>query len=233
MALTDNLVAYWKLDESSGDAADATGNGYTLTNTSTTYSAAKINNGADFDGTNSKLSRTISNNLSGSFTISAWVKIDVTGADHLIAVSEVSSYSNYWLFFGINGSQKLYANLYDGTNNPYIVTTTTFSTGTWYHVVFIRDTAADNIRIYINGSSAASAVTDTTTSVPTYGDFNLGKRTYFASKLDGSLDEVGIWSRALSAGEISQLYNSGNGLQYPFSSGTPNHSNLLLLGVGN
>ena len=49
MALTDNLVSYWKLDESSGNAADSVGSN-TLTNTNTvTYSAGKINNGADFE----------------------------------------------------------------------------------------------------------------------------------------------------------------------------------------
>jgi hypothetical protein len=30
------------------------------------------------------------------------------------------------------------------------------------------------------------------------------------------LDEVGFWTRALSAAEVTSLYNSGNGLQYPF-----------------
>jgi hypothetical protein len=43
MALTDNLVAYYKLDESSGNAADIV-NSITLTNTSTTYGTGKINN---------------------------------------------------------------------------------------------------------------------------------------------------------------------------------------------
>ena len=49
MSLTTNIVAYWKFDESSGNAMDSTGNGNTLTNVNTvTYSAGKINNGANF-----------------------------------------------------------------------------------------------------------------------------------------------------------------------------------------
>ena len=31
------------------------------------------------------------------------------------------------------------------------------------------------------------------------------------------MDEVGVWSRALSSSEIAQLYNSGSGLSYPLS----------------
>src|SRR3990167_10109236 len=53
MALTDNITAYWKLDESSGNAADSVASN-TLTNTNTVgYSAGKINNAADFVGANS------------------------------------------------------------------------------------------------------------------------------------------------------------------------------------
>jgi len=37
---------------------------------------------------------------------------------------------------------------------------------------------------------------------------------------DGLIDEVGIWSRALNSTEVSELYNSGSGLAYPFTTGT-------------
>jgi len=53
-ALTDNIVAYWKLDENTGtSAADATGGGGTgtLTN-SPTWVTGKINSGLQFGGTN-------------------------------------------------------------------------------------------------------------------------------------------------------------------------------------
>ena len=38
--------------------------------------------------------------------------------------------------------------------------------------------------------------------------------------LVGKLDEVGIWIRELTAGEVTQLYNSGAGLSYPFTAGS-------------
>lgn len=48
MALTDNLVSYWKLDESSGNASDSVGSN-TLTNNGTAgYASGKINNAVDF-----------------------------------------------------------------------------------------------------------------------------------------------------------------------------------------
>jgi len=51
MALTDNLVSYYKLDESSGNAIDAHGdNDGTLTGNITQNSTGKINTGYAFDG---------------------------------------------------------------------------------------------------------------------------------------------------------------------------------------
>ena len=47
--LTDNLISHWKLDESSGNAADSHGSNTLTNNGSTPFVAAKINNGADFE----------------------------------------------------------------------------------------------------------------------------------------------------------------------------------------
>ena len=35
--------------------------------------------------------------------------------------------------------------------------------------------------------------------------------------VDGIIDEVGIWARSLSDAEVTQLYNAGAGLTYPFT----------------
>jgi hypothetical protein len=42
----------------------------------------------------------------------------------------------------------------------------------------------------------------------------------------GDIDEVGIWSRVLTSTEVTQLYNGGAGLQYPFTNG--NNRNFLM-----
>ena len=75
MALTDNLVSYWKLDESSGDAVDAVAS-LSAVNTSVTYSAGKINNGAVYNGS---AYHTIADNAaikpSSDISISCWVNV--------------------------------------------------------------------------------------------------------------------------------------------------------------
>lgn len=217
MAIIDNLNAYYKFDASS--SADSSGNGFTGTDTSITYNTTngKLNVGAGFGGS-SKIALTMGTGLSSSFSFAAWVYITSTGVTHTIINSNVASYSNYWAYFYITGAQKLAFDMYDGTNNPTMVSTASLSTSTWYHVVAVRDVAADKMRIYIDGASAATEVTDTTTSTPTYSAFAIGRRTNDTSGFNGAIDEVGIWSKALTDAEITKLYGGGYGLSYPFSS---------------
>src|SRR5574338_435283 len=67
MSLSVQPVAYWRLDESSGNAADATGGGFTLTNNNTcTYGAAQRNNGVSFSAGSSQRLRSTASILSGS-----------------------------------------------------------------------------------------------------------------------------------------------------------------------
>ena len=68
MTLDKNLVAYYRLE----DVQDVSGNGYTLTNTSVTFSTGKLNNGGVFDGSASRLQSTTNLAQAGNFTVSFW-----------------------------------------------------------------------------------------------------------------------------------------------------------------
>lgn len=78
--------------------------------------------------------------------------------------------------------------------------------GQWYHVVGVYDNTA--MKIYLNGSLVNSGTFDLT-AIPsnsvatTIGMQNGGSGSYF----DGMLDDVRVYSRALSAAEVLQLYN--------------------------
>src|SRR3990167_3539263 len=84
MALLDSIVASWKLNESSGNAASEVG-GFTLTNNnSVAYSAGKIGNAADGGATNTNKTLTITNNLGitgGAITMAGWVNVTTAPSD--------------------------------------------------------------------------------------------------------------------------------------------------------
>ncbi len=229
MALITNIVAYWKLDESSGNASDSTAGARTLTNTGTaSYAAGLINNGIDLGTTNTtKWLNYGTDNLGidgGAITISGWVNINTqisSGFQTLFAQGSTNTFTCNYVEYEYNaGTRRL--DFYRekgavGTEGPtYNITLTP---GTWYHVVYTYD--GTNVRGYVNGSLVAgpTAASGSGSSVMTNG-LGIGDRFYAGSalgnKISAKLDEVGVWSRALSGAEITSLYNGGIGVQYPF-----------------
>ena len=79
---------------------------------------------------------------------------------------------------------------------------------TWYQVAATYDGTTQ--RFYVNGNFDASAVRDLNTGS---GNVKIGKQPdWSGAYFKGEIDEVGIWDKALTATEISALYNSGSGL---------------------
>lgn len=222
MALTTNLVSYWKLD---GNSTDAVGSN-SGTDTSISYgnSFGIINNGGSFNGTSSKIEKTSASGLglgTGAFSISLWMNLQGAGSassnGKLLAMDNAGSTPRIFIdaTTGTNGIQ---AQFYDGTNGANAQFTPT--TATWYHIVFLRD-ASSHAKLYINGSlqstDSATFGTPASCNISTITEIKLGS-SYGGTVgfYNGYMDEVGIWSRELTTGEITSLYNSGAGFQYPF-----------------
>jgi hypothetical protein len=207
-ALTTNIKGYWKLDESSGNASDATGNGFTLTNAGTvTYAPAKINNGAVFSGSNNLTNTGIS--LTSAMTISGWMKAANTSVFIPIAFRNDTNADFYMMVFGNGVSEFRFRNS-GGTAftlNPTLSTPTAFH---FYTLTYDGST----LTAYVDGSSVGSTpASGSFSSTPTFGVGTSDTQGNGA----GTIDEVGVWTRALTSTEVSQLYNGGAGIQYPFA----------------
>lgn len=233
MALATNLVAYYKLDEASGNATDSTGNGHTGTNTSVTFSACKINNGAYVNGSTAKLDiGNVNGTGNTAITFAGWIKVPSgsgTNTDKTIVgynawnatgqfTFHVSSLTtgpvhtdNLWLYVYGDSSG-------DGANLAYM-SSTSIVADTWTHVAVTFDSTAKVIKYYINGSLDTTSPTYTTLPALNLSSISLGD--WFPGGGDRSLrgyeDEIGIWTRVLSSTEIASLHNSGAGLAYPFT----------------
>jgi hypothetical protein len=86
-----------------------------------------------------------------------------------------------------------------------VFSNTHVSLNTWYHVVGVYDGA---FLIYINGK-LDNSVEHTGTIDTNDSDLILGGYYSTGNLIDGTLDDVRIYNRALSATEIKQLYNAG------------------------
>ena len=245
MALLDNLISYWKLDQASGNAADSAGSNTLTNNNTATYSAGKINNAANLvrasaqyfsitDGSQTGL------DLSSDCTFAGWLnfaslpdasydrailsKADAANAERAyMLLATYNSAGNIRIRFGVSSSA---GNFYAENSNANIPV----STSIWYHVVIVYTAASHSFQTYINGSASGTPVDIVRTSILNSSQpFILGRKwsTDADNNFDGSLDEWGIWARALSAADVTSLYNSGLGLSYPFTIPVPSSAAIL------
>ncbi len=95
----------------------------------------------------------------------------------------------------------------------------TFNTSQWYHIVVTRK-ASTRTKIYVNGTLNAS---NTSTINPNYATTQyttIGATQYGPSSItyyiNGKIDAVSVWDKELTESEVTDLYNSGAGKQYPY-----------------
>ena len=217
-SLGDGLVAYWKLDESSGTAImDATGNGRSGSLSSAVLSGGLTGGGLSFDGVNSFASITSAMERveDSNFTLSAWVRPLITppgkGAanDAYYGILtkrgyHLGLYYSYANRFGM--SMYLNGNVAVGPESAEV-----FAPGQFHHVVGVVNRAARETKIYVNG------VFQNAVRWPSQdASYNWGANAWkigiaapgaysWRWAANGIVDEVRIYNRALSGAEIASL----------------------------
>jgi lysophospholipase L1-like esterase len=199
--LLTGLESYYKLDETSGNAKDETGNNPGIVSSSVTRTAGKVNGGYLFDGNTDFISLSKSSTLKTA-TYSFWIRISAINDDLLILGND-PYYSR--IFIGSKNNLKLETN----TNGQEFAFYNSFELNTWYHVVLVRNN--DNLTFYRNGIPVG------TSSISGSANLTLRQIGFNGRSFRGVIDEVGIWSRALTAQEVALVCNG----TYPFSGSTP------------
>ena len=231
-ALRTGLVAYWPLNETAGaaeniTAVDWTARGNDLTSNNTVPSVAgKVNNARQFTAANSRwlsiASRADVQFGNGDWSISWWMypQATATGFQHVIGKDESGGRE---IGFRVQLDSvalvnRLTVDIFhtDGTNitaaAPANRTNANFS-NQWWHYTLVNNAGA--VTLYENGTSVATATRANGKSfAATSTQFNIGRRSYsgFLEYFTGYVDEVAKWTRALSATEVSSLFNSGAGI---------------------
>ena len=92
----------------------------------------------------------------------------------------------------------------------YVDSSTPIQTNIWYHVAGVR--GSNYVQLYVNGQMAGQAAANfaqSYTNLPLY--FGTSGDSGWDGRLSGDLDEVSLYSRALSSNEILAIYNAGSG----------------------
>ncbi|WP_433434855.1 LamG-like jellyroll fold domain-containing protein [Nonomuraea sp. CA-141351] len=145
-----------------------------------------------------------------TFTVAAWVKLDRLETTWRTAVSQDGNQiSGFFLQYNPNTKKfNFMMPAADANDAPRHIaeSATPAVAGRWTHLVGMYDAAAGQIKIYVDGVAGTPAAH--TTPWKAAGSVQLGRARYNAAPADywpGSLDEVRIYSRALSIQEIHDL----------------------------
>lgn len=237
MALTDSLVSWWKLGEAtgSGDRADAHGS-HPLSPVNTSGSAVSVTQGtghvgscAQFSGSNSLLHAAHADFNIGDedFTIAVWFYLPAAAADTTYVPA--AKYGNTltdgeWELVVRKGAGQndFYFQLKTGVTNPYVIASADAVTfDAWHYLVAWHDAAANQIGASLDNATALTAGTSGEFPSDHTGSFLVGARTYALANFPsgGRVDEVAFWTRALTSGERTTLWNGGSGVTYEDISG--------------
>lgn len=220
-ATSGQLVSYWEMEETTGSRVDSAGNNDLSENNSVTYNTGIIGNGAEFTRANSEYlsiadaSQTgLDLGVSTSFTISMWVKSSTWAYSYgLISKYGNASTMSWKVYF--SGNTLYHHNSDNGTNLLYPYYAWSPSTNVWYHMCEVYDLSVPSNTTYINGTSIGSGTTyssfyDNANPFLIGVYYNGTYNDYFT----GIIDEVSIWSTALSENDCDYLWNSGTGVSY-------------------
>jgi hypothetical protein len=211
--LKNDLVAWWQLDELSGDRVSKIG-GITLADSnSVLYQTGKRGNAAQFvSGSSQDLWIADTSSLSfgdEDFTVACWVKFTTTTATQgLVAKWDNGSNDKEYQLQYSNSLDRICFSI---SNDGSTVTTEAGdilgspADGTWYCVIGWHDSVNDTLNIQINdgeidSQSYANGCNDN------IADFAIGSRGHVDNFANALIDEVAIWSRVLTEEERSLYY---------------------------
>ena len=225
MSLFDSLLAYYKLDNASGSVSlvDSAGS-HPLTQygTGVSVGTGKISGCATFTAASTRFQTSLPS--SSQFSISLWAKGGTQSAKYPELCTNNASNGIEFNFSHASGLNKFRGVI----SGHQVVGITTVTNNQWHHGVLTWDGSSFNL--YTDGNLEASA--SFSAGLIDFSSLTFGDSIDANTQLQfiGSLDEIGVWRRALTASEVSSLYATGNGLTYTPATVSDGHGGTCLPG---
>jgi RHS repeat-associated protein len=200
-SLTNNLISYYPMEGNSNDYNNSN-NG---TDTSMSYGSTygKVNEGASFNGTSSYISITSASGIptgSSARSVALWMKTSINNATMGLFRMGAGGSGQFFLLVNNSGHDYL------STANTDLSGTKLIADGNWHFFVATYDGTTS--KLYVDGALDVSG-TPTVNSSGTAVRF--GEDMDGSIKFNGDMDEVGVWTKVLSANEMTDLYDAGMG----------------------
>jgi len=142
--------------------------------------------------------------ITGALTISCWFKTTDTNYQFLVTKDDGTNSC-----FGVGlRQQKIYATIFSSGLTD-IETTTTWTDGNWHNVVFVF-TPSTSMEIFVDGNSEIRETTGIPSSIDNDpANLNIGRRGNNTRYYTGQLSNAAIFNSALTASQVSTLFNFG------------------------
>jgi hypothetical protein len=222
--LPDNgLVAWYPFNNNSNDLSGNGNNSINNTASLSTDRYSKSNSAYSFDGITSYIQIPFSNSINSiqsGLTISTWILMNGgTSAATPPRVIELRGTNGVGGNAGFvilsqgnsNVERKFEVRWYSNTSNISKSPTSPVSSLVWHHLVYTADGNTAQGKFYVDG-----ILINSNEGKPFQGIINscnysnqslyIGAEPNLLGKWGGKIDDIGIWSRALSGNEVSQLY---------------------------
>jgi RHS repeat-associated protein len=203
-AWDSSYVGVWHMDDKAANTtvSDSTShgsNGTSAANTTGKSVTGKIGSALSFNGSTDEVTTPL--RRTSAFTWEAWFNQSVTASAASIITIDGSNYAlmdlagstgSFWTADGLGGNT---------------LSVTGISTGTWYHLVFVRsgDNSSTGYSAYLNGVLKGQASSGSLSSGNT---ITFGFRPDYFQPYTGNLDEIRVSTTARSSDWIATEYNN-------------------------
>ncbi len=219
------LAGWWAGE---GNANDSVGTNNGILEGGLTFAPGKVGRAFSFDGITADVhvpaSGSVDVGAGDGFTVEAWINPADVAERPLVEWNSGSFGVNFWLSAPLpagGGPGSLWADVRDVNFQQHPV----FSAGglvvpnAWQHVALTYSKASGVADLYLNGNAVQQAAIGLVRPM-TRGDLWFGLRPYDAGvgmRFAGRMDEVSLYSRALSAAEIQAVYSAGGSGKCPLA----------------
>ena len=218
---SNGIVGWWPFN---GNANDESGNGNNGVSNNIVYGSDRFNNSnstLDIAGQSNRII-TINNptNINSNVkTFSVWIKFPTTLTsglwyNEIILAEPLPNDGNacYLQILGNNPSyisaNSIYKFAYSACSAP---NPPQLNTNSWEHIVCIADMNNMVFKYYLNGELTSQENIACTQNLTSWNTIKFGNNlTDPNAVFAGSIDDIGIWNRALTQEEITSLFNAPN-----------------------
>jgi len=199
------LVAIWRFDEDADNlTADSSGEGNDATINGASWATGKYGSALNFDG-NDYVEAIPQTTVNGAFTVALWAKVSDGNPRTIFSTRGPADYGFDMEFR--NGNE-INASIGNGivwlapTANASLI----YAHDYWYHIVYAVNQTG--YRIFINGTLAKTGTYAMGTPIlfDVNHTMNIGRKQDGSDYFNGTIDEVKVWSRALTDTEAFNEY---------------------------